>query len=99
MFDPSIDDRLHKLNEEFRKLLGVSDLEKTTPECLVEFGLTLKEAKAWLENEPSFQSDVSCHDDENRRFFTGNKNRRRLDRTRNIVPRFWFPQERGFVGF
>jgi hypothetical protein len=34
MFDSSIDDRLHKLNEEFRKLLGNSksvDLfEKTT---------------------------------------------------------------------
>ena len=68
MSDP-IRDELHRLNVEFKKLLGTSTSthvsEKTLPEDLIKFGLTLNEAKAWLENEPNFiPSDESYHDDE-----------------------------------
>ncbi len=51
-----IGDELHKLAEEFRKLAGLptSISEKTTPEQLTKFGLTLDEAKAWLKQEPNF---------------------------------------------
>ena len=72
-----IREELHRLNEEFSRLLGGSDLEQTTPECLVESGLTFKEAKAWLENEPSFKSDVSYHDSSNRRKVNRTLNRNR----------------------
>jgi hypothetical protein len=76
MFDSSIDDRLHRLNEEFHKLLGNFTKEycseKTTPEQLIrQFGLTMREAEAWLKNEPNFiPSDDSYHDDPNRRKVT-----------------------------
>jgi hypothetical protein len=64
MTDP-IRDELHRLSEEFKKLVAV---EETTPEQLVQrFRLTLDEAKEWLENEPKYPSDVSYHDASNRR--------------------------------
>jgi hypothetical protein len=55
MTDP-IRDELHRLAEEFGKLLsGSHPAEKTAPEELIQrFGLTPKQAKSWLENEPSF---------------------------------------------
>jgi len=60
MSDP-IRDELHRLNEEFKKLLGNSSndisLEEASPEQLIrDFGLTKNEAEAWLRNEPSFKS-------------------------------------------
>jgi hypothetical protein len=74
----SISDDLHKLNEEFAKLLGMSSgihsIEKTTPKQLTQlFGLTISEARIWLKSEPSFEksilgsSDDSYHDSSNRR--------------------------------
>jgi hypothetical protein len=74
--DP-IRDELHRLNEEFKKLLGNSSSihvsEKTLPEHLIRFGLTTEEARAWLEQEPNFFTS--------RRIFTDKPDRRRLDRT------------------
>ena len=60
MTDDSIGDELHRLSEEFKKLLGDSKsetvAEKTTPEQLSKiFGLTIDEAKAWLEQEPDYK--------------------------------------------
>lgn len=74
MTDP-IRDELHRLNEEFSKLLGISHLaEKTTPEQLIRrFGLTVNEAKSWLKRGPNYNksilasSDDSYHDASNRR--------------------------------
>jgi hypothetical protein len=58
MTDP-IRDELHRLNEEFDKLLGLHEgvhlPERTTPEQLVQcYGLTIDEAKVWIEQEPDF---------------------------------------------
>lgn len=73
MSDP-IRDELHRLNEEFRKLLGETDdtfsLEKTTPVQLTKFGLTLAEAESWIKDEPNFSSDASYHEPRNRRKVT-----------------------------
>jgi hypothetical protein len=75
MTDP-IRDELHRLSEEFRKLLGKPDdssiTEKTTVEQLVQcYGLTTKEAKEWLKKEPDFvPSDDSYHEPSNRRKVT-----------------------------
>jgi hypothetical protein len=57
MTDDIIRDELHRLNEEFRKLAGLptSISEKTKPENLTRFGLTLAEASAWLRHEPNFK--------------------------------------------
>jgi hypothetical protein len=51
-----IRDELHRLAEEFGKLLdGTHIAEKTTLEELIQrFGLTLNEAEEWLKSEPSF---------------------------------------------
>jgi len=67
MTDP-IRDGLDRLAKEFGKLLekpnNILSINKTTPIELVQFfGLTQKEAKAWLEKEPNFiPSDDSYHD-------------------------------------
>jgi hypothetical protein len=75
MTDP-IRDELHRINEEFSKLLGISDgmhlVEKTLPEQLIQrFGLTAKQARSWLDKEPNYDkcvlSDDSYHEDSNRR--------------------------------
>jgi hypothetical protein len=58
MTDDSIGDELHRLSEEFRKLVGKSTdftLEKTSPTELSKYGLTLDEAKTWLEYEPNYK--------------------------------------------
>jgi hypothetical protein len=60
-------DELHRLAEEFRKLLDNSNspckIEQTTPEQLVQrFGLTLEEARAWLETESNYLADAFSHD-------------------------------------
>jgi hypothetical protein len=60
MFDKSIDERLHKLAEEFRKLNQRSTAEKTetSPEELaLNFGLSLSQAKAWLRQELNYPAD------------------------------------------
>ena len=73
MTNDPIGDELHKLNEEFRKLLGLPSnaqiTEKTTTKELVQsFGLTIDEAKAWLEHELDYKpSDECLHDRRNRR--------------------------------
>jgi hypothetical protein len=73
MSDP-IRDELHRLNKEFKKLLENSSnthLEKTLPEHLTKFGLTLDEAKAWLEQEPNFKpSDEILHGNRSDEDFT-----------------------------
>jgi hypothetical protein len=73
MSDP-IRDELHRLSEEFKKLLDEPDdtfsLDKTTPEQLAKFGLTHDEAEAWIKDEPEFSSDVSYHEQQNRRKVT-----------------------------
>jgi hypothetical protein len=84
MTDDPIRDELHRLSEEFGKLLGSHSsaalVEKTTPENLMVFGLTLDEAKAWLQNEPCFRpSDEFLQRDKHRR------NRRGLYRTANCL--------------
>lgn len=71
----SIDDKLQRLKEEFDKLLGVSSnihhIETTTPKQLTQYGLTLDEARDWLEREPNFiPSDDSYHELSNRRKVT-----------------------------
>jgi hypothetical protein len=79
MIDHSIDDELHKLREEFEKLLNpekVQANETTIPEQLKKFGLTLDEAKAWLEQEPNFFT--------NRRIFTDKRTDE--DLTESIAP-------------
>ena len=74
MNDDPIRDELHRLSEEFKKLVGEAtpeqSIEKTTSEQLTKFGLTTNEAKAWLNNEPNFSSDVSYHEPQNRRKVT-----------------------------
>jgi hypothetical protein len=75
MTDP-IRDELDRLAKEFRKLVDepTNLNEETTPQDLTKYGLTLDEAKAWLINEPKFNtSDDFLHD---------KRNRRGLDRTR-----------------
>ena len=66
--DP-IRDELHRLAEEFKKLVGESSekeyIKITTPDQLIRYGLTPDEAEAWFRNEPDFQST--------RRIFTDNK--------------------------
>ena len=73
MIDP-IRDELHRLSEEFKKLLDEPDdaisLDKTSPEQLAKFGLTLGEAESWLKDEPDFSSDASYHEPQNRRKVT-----------------------------
>ena len=58
MTDDSSRDELHRLGEEFKKLADNSNptnnIEKTTPDQLAKHGLTLDEAKAWLEQEPNY---------------------------------------------
>lgn len=82
MTDDPIGDELHRLNEEFKKLVGNSTnipiSEKTLPEHLTKFGLTLDEARAWLEQEPNFFTS--------RRIFTDKNNRRRLYRIGYRLP-------------
>jgi hypothetical protein len=57
MTDP-IRDELHRLSMEFNKLLNKRIVEETMPEELVQkFGLTLREAKAWLKNELNYLAD------------------------------------------
>ena len=84
--DP-IRDELHRLTEEFGKLLGNSEsvflVEKTTPEQLIQhFGLTVEEAKSWLEKEPNYEkllfrsSDDSYHEGSNRRKVNRTENRK-----------------------
>jgi hypothetical protein len=56
--DP-IGDELHKLREEFEKLVNgtqtKNDDTETTPERIAElFGLSTVQAKAWLEQEPNY---------------------------------------------
>ena len=74
MTDDPIGDELHRLSEEFKKLAGEvtqeESIEKTTPEQLTQFGLTLGEAESWLRDEPNFSSDVSYHEHRNRRKVT-----------------------------
>jgi hypothetical protein len=56
--DDPVGDELHRLTKEFRKLAGLptdsNAPETTSPEQLTRFGLTLNEAKAWLEQEPNY---------------------------------------------
>jgi hypothetical protein len=73
-----LSERLVKINEALEKMLRGSSSEavseETTPEQLARlFGLTLDQAKTWLENEPNFASDRFLHEP---------RNRRRLDRAR-----------------
>jgi hypothetical protein len=57
--DP-IRDELHRLSEEFKKLVGESTekegIEIITPDQLTKYGLTPGEAEAWFKYEPNFQS-------------------------------------------
>lgn len=82
MTDP-IRDELHRLNEEFRKLVGMPDsadfVEKTTPEQLIQhFGLTVEEAKSWLGKEPNYGKFVFRSPDDS---YHEPQNRRRVNRT------------------
>jgi glycyl-tRNA synthetase alpha subunit len=71
----TIDERLNRLNREFDEILenaGTDNSEyhanETTPKQLMKsFGLTAKEAKAWLKREPSFPADEFSHEQQNRR--------------------------------
>jgi hypothetical protein len=76
----TIDERLARLNRELDETLGkhqdtrfadnINDLDK-----LLGLGLTIDEAKYWLENEPSFTpSDDSYHEPSNRRRVTRTPN-------------------------
>jgi hypothetical protein len=72
--DP-IEERLKKLTKDFSALLGETEIEiedsrNTTVKNLISFGLTQKEAEAWLKKEPNY----------NRRIFTDKSDRRRLYR-------------------
>jgi len=65
-------ERLAKINAALEEMLGESPsrsvYEETTPEQLGKlFGLTIDQAKAWLENEPNFTSDRFLHEHRNRR--------------------------------
>lgn len=57
MKDP-IRDELHRLNKEFKNLLGEPIPEDnntiTIEQLIYRFGLTLKEAKYWLKHEPNY---------------------------------------------
>lgn len=74
----TIDERLTRLNKYWDEVLtnagidaNLSQIDETAPQQLVNlFGLTTKEAKAWLKNEPKFSSDVSYHEPQNRRKVT-----------------------------
>jgi hypothetical protein len=66
----SIDDRLKRINAEFSKFLKETSEE---PEDnllrLIHFGLSEREAKAWLNQEPNY----------NRRLFTANFPKHKTD--------------------
>jgi len=87
--------RLHQLNQELLETLSetmqwIRSYAEThsiqMPNSLA-FDSLMNKADALIEeiatDTPMFMKpyDDSYHDDSNRRFFTGNKNRRRLDRT------------------
>jgi hypothetical protein len=69
MTDDPIGDELHKLSEEFKKVLRESFdkeiIKETSPEEFSHlFGLTLAQAKAWLKKEPNYipADDFSQHE-------------------------------------
>jgi hypothetical protein len=80
----SVDERLTRLNKYWDTVLsdsGIADeqtqTDETTPQDLIKLGLTPKEAKAWLKNEPNYPI---------RRFVTTKTIRRRRHSTtkRNV---------------
>jgi hypothetical protein len=73
----SSDERLKRLNADLDKMLSVAgivreyeNIEDKEYAKLTLFGLTKKEAKAWLKREPNFSSDASYHEPQNRRRVT-----------------------------
>ena len=83
MSDP-IRDELHRECEEIKKMVyeflyDFTYKEPTPMQLVRDFGLTVNEAKSWLENEPNFNPNIL--DQSIRRFFTDPSNRRRLYRT------------------
>ncbi len=72
----SVDERLAKILEEFDRMLGKPVKDEDTLSKLVHLGLTLNEAKEWLEKEPNYgkfvlnSSDDSYHEPSNRRKVT-----------------------------
>ena len=81
MVDDPIGGELHRLAKEFRKLAGLptdsNAPETTSLEQFTQFGLTLDEVEAWLEQERGhIPTDEFLH-----RY----RNRRRLDRTRWLM--------------
>jgi hypothetical protein len=72
MIDHSIDERLHKLAEEFHRFVNgesliVEKVETNPKEIASKFGLSLSQAKAWLKKESNYSSDESYHEPHNRR--------------------------------
>jgi hypothetical protein len=63
------EDRLKRINNEFDKMLNRTTevAVEDTLQILTKFGLSNKQAQAWLRKEPNFSSDASYHDRRNRR--------------------------------
>jgi len=57
--DDPILNQLIKLRHEFEKLLGHPISEPTEPKDLTLFGLTLDEARDWIQSEPDFKPNRS----------------------------------------
>lgn len=68
----TVDERLAELRREFEASLRIHPRSRIENlDTLVAFGLTIDEAKYWLEHEPNFMpSDDSYHDSSNRRKVT-----------------------------
>jgi hypothetical protein len=60
-------DTINKALEDSLSRACKNEVSACTPKELAKFGLTIDEAKAWLEKEPSFPSDASYHEPRNRR--------------------------------
>ena len=54
--------RLTKILREFEKLCGTPIFTPTEPRDLTLFGLTLDEARDWVDHEPSFMPERSPRD-------------------------------------
>jgi len=68
-----VDERLNKVLKEFNRMLGKLEEDEDILDKLTHLGLTLSEAKGWLEREPNYEkllfrsSDGSYHEGSNRR--------------------------------
>mgnify|MGYP001612550298 CR=1 FL=1 len=72
------DERLNKVLKEFNRMLGKFEEDENILDRLIQFGLTISEAKGWLEKEPNYGRSVLCSYDDS---YHERSNRRKVTRT------------------